>query len=102
MASSHHKILIKPRAEEDLKNIYSYSLQEFGIKKARQYVKNLDEVFRKISENPNLGSHASYVKSKLIFYRSTSHLIFYQITNSSVTIIRILHKSMDFEKYFNV
>ncbi|MFT6077313.1 MAG: plasmid stabilization system protein ParE [Myxococcota bacterium] len=55
----NHKIFIKPSAYKDLKNIYLYSLKEFGTKRADRYVKDLDMAFNKLAKNPKLGNDYS-------------------------------------------
>ena len=93
------KILIKPRAKEDLKNIYLYSLKEFGKTKTTEYVGDLDKAFNKLANNCNLGNDYSVISPQTRAYKATSHLIFYKISEDQISIIRVLHKSMDHKKH---
>jgi toxin ParE1/3/4 len=95
-----NQILIKPRAYKDLEKIYLYSLKEFGSKRADQYVKDLDIAFNQLLGNPKLGTDYSCIHSNLMAYKVMSHLVFYKSSNINLSIIRILHKSMDYERHF--
>jgi toxin ParE1/3/4 len=95
------KILIKPKAREGLKNIYLYSTEKFGNKKAKGYINNLDKAFYKIANNPILGNDYNILRPKIRAYTVTSHLIFYKISKESIIIIRVLHKAMDYQKHLS-
>lgn len=86
---------IQPKASQDLEDIYSYSYQEFGSIKANQYIRNLDIVFNKLVTDPKLGMDYSRVRDGLLAYRAVSHIIFFKREIDGITIIRVLHKSMD-------
>lgn len=94
--SKIRKIFIKPKAYNDLEGIYSYSIKEFGIKKAKEYVMNIDKAFKELSNNPNLGKKSGIIAKNIRIYPMTSHLIFYRESKSdySIIIVRILHKKM--------
>jgi len=47
--SLNNKIHIKPKADEDLENIYLYSVEKFGLKRASQYIRDLEEAFHKLA-----------------------------------------------------
>ncbi|MDF1826831.1 MAG: type II toxin-antitoxin system RelE/ParE family toxin [Legionellaceae bacterium] len=67
-----------PKAIEDLESIYLYSMQEFGTKRTDDYISLDLRAF-------NLGSH----------------VIFLKVTNYGISIIRILHQSMDFGRHLD-
>ena len=98
--SQNNKIHITPKADEDLENIYLYSVEKFGVKRAVQYINDLDKTFDKLANDRSLGHDCSYISPNLKSHRVVSHLIFYKFMADKVIIIRILHKSMDYKQHF--
>ncbi len=92
-------IKLKPKAYDDLNNIYQYSFKEFGLTKATQYIKSLDEAFHKLTLDINLGTDYSEIRTGLHAYLASSHIVFFKRSNKSITVIRILHQSMDFNRH---
>ena len=90
---------IKPQAEKDLENIYDYSYQEFGSARADQYIRDLNTAFHKLADNPNLGSDYKHVRPELRAYSVVSHVVFFKPSVYGAIILRVLHKSMDYERH---
>ena len=89
------EILLRPRAEEDLESIYDYSYDEFGLNRAVEYIYDLNNAFIKLANNPDLARKCDVIKPNLQTYQVSSHIIFFKATKVHISIIRILHKSMD-------
>ena len=98
MSNSKH-FQLRPKAEKDLERIYDYSLQEFGDDRADQYIMDLDVAFQKLADDPSLGKNYDFVRSKLQVYPVVSHVIFFKLSTKGITIVRILHKSMDYGRH---
>ena len=82
-------------AEQELHNIYTYSLEKWGKKQADEYLKQLEDAFHLLLNNPHLGKQRNELKQG---YRSLiiqKHSIFYRINNNEINILRILHVCMD-------
>ena len=88
------------KALSDLIEIGRYTAKRWGIKQRNLYLKQLDDCFTELSENPNLGIKCDYISKGYRKFPQGSHIIFYKSTSkSSVHIIRVLHKSMDAESH---
>ncbi len=94
-----HNIKLKPKAYDDLTNIYQYSHKEFGQAKAAQYIKSLDEAFSKLANDSNIGTDYSDIRPQLLAYLATSHIVFFKRSKHGITVLRILHQSMDFNRH---
>ena len=69
--------------------------------RAYSYLKQLDDCFKQISENPELGLTVDFITDGYRKFPQGSHLIFYKLSEeNTVEIIRVLHKSMDVESKF--
>ena len=83
------------RAAADLDEIYEYTIVNFGLVRARDYLVGLHETFGRLSEHPFLGRGAARISLKLRRHEFRSHVVFYVPQDGGVTIVRVLHRSMD-------
>ena len=84
-------------ARADLKNIAAYTQKTWSTEQRRTYIKDLDQIFLFLAENPMSGTPCDYIISGLRKHSHESHTIFYENRDDSIFIIRVLHKSMDVE-----
>lgn len=89
---------VSRKAQFDLLGIGRYTSRKWGKTQRNIYLKQLDNCFTQLAENPNLGVACDYIKKDYRKFPQGSHIIFYkQSLQNIVEIIRILHKSMDEE-----
>jgi toxin ParE1/3/4 len=84
-------------ARADLKSIGTYTQKTWGSSQRKSYIKDLDIAFHFLSENPLSGTRCDYITPGLRKHNHKSHIIFYEVDDVTVNIVRILHKSMDVE-----
>ena len=87
-------------AESDLAEIADYTIENFGIERARLYRGALEACFQTIADNPMLGREAYKLAPKLRRHQHKSHVVFYLPENNDLLIVRVLHENRDFEQYF--
>ncbi len=87
------------RAATDLAEIADYTINEFGIDQARLYRDQLQACFQSLLDNPQLGRSAEEVSPGLRRIRQQAHVVFYKYGQGELHIVRVLHHSMDFERY---
>ena len=87
-------------ADEDLKGIYIYSLENFGLKQAIIYKTDLGKQFIALCDNPEIGASYNHIKAGLRRYVYRSHSIYYRIENSYILILRILGNRQDPARHF--
>lgn len=91
---------LRPRARQDIKQIYKTSKKDFGTIQADKYYRELFAAFRKLDERFDLGTDYSAVRQNIRGYRMKSHVIFYQRHDrTDIDVIRILHKRMDYKRH---
>lgn len=90
---------VYPKAIDDLESIYFYSIKEFGRKKATSYIIAIEKGFQFLVSNPEISRKCDYIRKDLRALNVGSHIIFFKITDYGVAVIRVLHKSMDFERH---
>ncbi len=83
-------------AKKDLRIIARFTEKRWGRDQRFLYIKQFDDVFYLLSENPSLGKRCEYIKKGYRKFPQSSHIIFYREgEKSKIIIIRILHKNMD-------
>ena len=88
-------------AINDLKQIATYTKDQWGIEQRNTYLRQMDKRFHKIALNPTIGKPCDYIKQGYRISSIGSHIIFYTTESSSlINIIRILHKNSDVEAKF--
>ena len=84
------KYRLTRKAENDLLNIASYGIEQFGVELSRQYYNKLKQRFDKLAEQPELYPLVEHVRKG--YRRSVCgvHSIYYRIDQESVEIVRVL------------
>ena len=94
-----NKVFLKPKAYEDLENIYNYSALNFGETKAVEYIHSINQIFSKLSKDGVRGKTCDYIKVNLLKLNVNSHVIFYKHNDNLIEVIRILHQQQDFSRH---
>ena len=83
-------------AKTDLKEVARFTEKNWGRTQRNIYIKQFDDMFHRLADTPSIGQKCDYIKSNYQKFPQGSHIIFYKkVSNESIQIIRILHKSMD-------
>ncbi|WP_416877635.1 type II toxin-antitoxin system RelE/ParE family toxin [Litorimonas sp.] len=83
-----------PLAQNDISDIWDYTFDHWGLKQATIYVQTLRDSSHALSTGSVIG-RAVDIREGYFKYPAGEHFIFYKETDSEITVIRILHKSMD-------
>ena len=86
---------LRQLAENDLEEIWLYTLQEWGVEQADNYIRGLISRFSWFSENPRIGKRRDDIKLGYYCFPEGSHVIFYTLTGCGIDIIGIPHQRMD-------
>lgn len=83
-------------AKTDLRNIALFTQRRWGKGQRNLYVKQFDDTFWLLAENPDMGKPCDDIRSGYRKFPLGSHIVFYQPKgNHHIKVVRILHKSMD-------
>ena len=84
------------KAKADLYAIALFTEKTWGREQRNLYIKQLDEAFHMLADNPLVGKACDEIKTGYKKFPQGSHIIFYKAgSQTSIEIIRILHKHMD-------
>ncbi|MFK7845626.1 MAG: type II toxin-antitoxin system RelE/ParE family toxin [Rhodothermales bacterium] len=92
--------LLTAAARKDIIEIGQFTTAHWGKRQRDKYLKQLDEAFKLLARQPEIGTDAYEIRPKYRKYAQGSHTIFYRPgTDSKIVVIRILHNSMDVERH---
>ena len=93
------KVRLSKQADRDLMDIYKYSFREFGEAQAERYYSSLWECFEFLAGHPHIGRLRLEFQPPARSHHHQKHVIFYDLAEDDILIIRILHERMDFERH---
>jgi toxin ParE1/3/4 len=82
-------------AEEDLADIVQFTLRTWGADQASSYVDGLEQLAASVAENPRIGKPCEDLAPGLRAFPYESHALYYLTGDDVITIIRVLHQSMN-------
>jgi toxin ParE1/3/4 len=89
---------LSKEAKNDLRSIAIFTESRWGRTQRNLYIKQLDEAFLMLAQSPDLGISCDYIRNGYKKFPQSSHIIFYeQSTSAAILVMRILHKSMDYD-----
>ena len=97
------KFRLSRKAEEDLEEIWLYTLETWSKEQADRYLSLIFDEIEFLSMNPKTGQDFDNIRKNYRYSKVKSHLIFYKHKKSDdiIEVIRILHEIMDLENRIN-
>jgi toxin ParE1/3/4 len=89
------QVFITPRAGRDLDNIADWTLESWGQARMESYLRRLYLRMDTLKHNPKIGRERPDISKGLRCLTEQSHLIFYLVDNARISIVAVLHQSMD-------
>ncbi len=93
------KYILSTAASKDLEEIYIYGYIHFGEKQADDYAQTIENKITIICENPKIGRLDKRANPAIRRFECESHVIFYDVHEDFISIIRILHGATDYVQY---
>lgn len=93
---------LTPRAEQDVKAIGRYTLQQWGKAQRDTYLRALEHRFAWLAESPRRGRHRPDIQEGYYSYPQGAHVVFYLIRDGGIDILGILHQRRDVIRSFTV
>jgi len=92
-------VVLSPRAQEDLDEIWNYTEDRWGLDQAETYTRQLWKDIAVVANRPSLGRECKEVRRGYRMYPSGSHVLFHRQAADGIDVVRILHERMDCERY---
>lgn len=90
------RIVRRPKAEQDLADIYDW-IADSSPASADRYIKRVISQLNHLAEMPNMGSYRLSNFPQIRSFPIGNHLVFYQPVDDGIEVIRILHGARDWE-----
>jgi toxin ParE1/3/4 len=91
-------LVLSPEADDSLAIIYKHNLVNWGKKRADSYLDELEKSFGILCEASNIGQQHPYISIIYQIFPVNKHWVIYNTQKSQLTIVAIIHMSMDVEK----
>jgi toxin ParE1/3/4 len=88
-------------ARQDLKSIFAYSIRTWGRPQAQRYAAQLKQHIEKIAQGAVFTKPVANSREHLHQSAVGRHLIIFEVKNSAILIVRILHEAMDMPRHIS-
>ena len=85
---------LSPRAEDDLEEIWLYTLTHWSLEQADSYHADFVAAFEGLASGAKKGRRVD-IRAGYFKYAVGSHLVFYRESDARIDVIRVLHQRMD-------
>jgi toxin ParE1/3/4 len=93
------RYVLSPRAQTDIEAVWDYTVGQWGVDQAEEYLRKIKTAIEAIAGDFRLGRTCFEIRAGYFKYPASSHMIFYRKQEGYVDIVRILHERMDFDRY---
>lgn len=90
------KYKLSSAAARDLEEIYLYGYMKFGEAQADLYAATLEDRIALLCANPRIGRIDARVNPAVRRFECERHVIFYDLLEDHILIVRILHGATDY------
>ena len=87
--------LLSPQAQQSLVQISQYTLDSFGERQKKSYLKMLRDRMRAAAKSPEKGKERGDIKPGYYSIQAERHHIYYRIRDTHIEVIDVLHQSME-------
>ena len=84
-------------AAEDLRNIFKYTRNKFGVLQAESYLIGLEESLKLIAKDPKLAQKVDGLREGFFRFIYQKHSIFFKPRQSDIYVVRVLHQQMKYD-----
>ena len=94
-------MVFTPLAESNINEIWDYTAENWNIQQAQKYIEELDIFLEELEDKIFMAKLFSDILPELDIFRINyqSHYVFFEINESQINILAIIHKTRDFENY---
>jgi len=94
------KIIWRPEARKDLKDIWRYTYRTWGVEQADRYLSELNAGAVELGTTPNKGRDRALLREGMRSININQHVVYYTEAKGRIAIVRVLHRRMDVDEKF--
>lgn len=95
---SGRKLILSPRARQDIIEILRYTGERWGHEQLRVYRDKLNDALLLIGRHPAMGHRSPELPDTHRLYLVGAHVIVYRAHGSVIAVVRILHQRMSLSR----
>jgi toxin ParE1/3/4 len=89
-----------PEAQEDLLSIWQFGADQWSPDQADEHLRDIEDVCDRLRVHPELGRKRDELIVGLYSIPISPHVVFYQQSPKTITIVRVLHEALDTPQHF--
>ncbi|MEL6549700.1 MAG: type II toxin-antitoxin system RelE/ParE family toxin [Pseudomonadota bacterium] len=93
-------IVIRPRAEADLDDIWLYTAREWSVSQADSYIMGFHSAFSRLASTPEISRERAEFQPPIRLYQSGKRHVIYRVMEGQLLIMRVLHIRRDWQAEF--
>lgn len=93
------ELVIRPRARDDLKQIWRYSFDQWGELQADSYLEKLHKGLQRLRSHPEIGVSREQIRPGYRALQIGQHQFYYRVGEETIEIVRVLHERMDADRH---
>ena len=86
---------LTPAAERDRESIWTYTVRQWGVEQADRYIDFLTTAFAELADSPKKTPSCEHIRPGFRRWRVERHVIYLQVTDYGIAVVRVLHDRMD-------
>jgi toxin ParE1/3/4 len=95
MSARRRRLTFKPRARSDVKDVLTYTREQWGTEQRRRYKSVLDRAFRELIDFPESGRTRDELYAGCRVRAVEQHVVYYHLTETEIVVTRVLHARQD-------
>jgi toxin ParE1/3/4 len=95
MSAHKFRLVVSPRAKEDLGDILLHTQRQWGRQQRATYKAIIHHALTEITLFPGIGQSKEHLRPGLHSFLAKQHVIYYRIEPGIIRVERILHVRMD-------
>ena len=99
MSFPNYRLVLSPKAEQDIEGILRYTGESWGERQLVVYRDELGDALDRLLRNPGDGHLSADLPDTHRLYPVGSHVIVYRLKHQVIEVIRILHRRMSLVRH---
>jgi len=99
MSSPKYRLVLSPRAEQDIEGILRYTGETWGERQLIVYRDKIGDALDRLLRNPGSGHPSADLPDAYRLYPVGLHVIVYRLKQQVIEVIRILHQRMSLMRH---
>ena len=100
MTANNRHILRSRDADADLLSIWQFGADEWSPEMADRHLREIEHMCDRLRDEPGLGRKRDELITGMRSMLVHPHVIFYEISPTTVTIVRVMHQRFDVDTVF--